>query len=148
VDWVDDVCAALVPFLEFTEEPPPTAEDDSPALLIQNLSGYLGAASAQAGTTITDIQAVGPGPARYSDVLLTDMLGALTSIQDVFDGVKADVDAIDETDPGDILTRLPPALEPLDTIQNLPDPTKALQVDPELSAAADQAPTCQTIGGL
>lgn len=149
VAWVDEVCAGLLPFTEFAEQDPPIDENETdPEVLVQGLSDYLGDASAQAGSAITAIEAVGPGPARYSDELVTGMVEALTTFQNVFDDIKTDVDAIDATDPDDIITNLPTAIEPLDTLDDLPDPAKVLRADPELSAAADQAPTCQQIGGL
>lgn len=149
VAWVDEVCAGLLPFTEFAEQDPPIDENETdPEVLVQGLSGYLGDASAQAGSAITNIQAAGPGPARYSDELVAGMVEALTTFQNVFDDIKTDVDAIDATDPNDIITNLPTAIEPLDDLDDLPDPAKVLRADPELSAAADQAPTCQRIGGL
>ncbi len=145
VAWVDDVCGALLPFIETASVQPSLNTSGSPDQLVQGLSDYLGEASTAAGSAIEGMRAAGPSPVEQGDQLVAGLTEALTTFQTTFDSTKARLDAVDTSDPAELATALPEAIAPLEDLANVPDPTDQLESNSELDAAAEQAPNCQQI---
>ncbi len=143
VTWVDDVCGALLPFIQTTSTPPQLGSSGNLATTVQEISDYFGQAGTSAGAAIAGMAAAGPSPVAGGDAVVARLTRALMTFQTLFGEAQERIDAIDRTDPQSLATGLPAAIEPL--LANLPDPTTDLRDNPELDRAAEQAPNCQQI---
>lgn len=146
--WVDEVCGSLLPFIETAATPPQLDASGDPATILLGLSGYLGEASAAAGSAIDGMRAAGPSPVAGGDELVTGLTGTLTTFQTTLDGARTQVDALDTSDPLALLDTLPAAVAPLEQLADLPDPTAGMQSSPELDQASELSANCQQIEQL
>jgi hypothetical protein len=145
VVWVDQVCGALLPFIQTASEEPPLSNSSDPAELVKGLSTYLGKASDAAGTAVDGMKAAGPSPIKDGDKLVSGLSDTLGTFQKTFGGVKSDIDKLDTSDPLKLASALPNAIGPLAELSNLPNPTADFQSNPELEAASKKAAKCQEI---
>jgi hypothetical protein len=145
VQWVDGVCGALLPFVRTAGTPPQLTAAPDPAALAKSIGDYLAQGAGAADSAITGIARVGPSPVAGGDEVVTRLTGTLTTFRTSFQNAKAQVDAVDTTDPQALATELPKAVAPLQQLANMPDPTVDLQTNPELQRASAQAPNCQQI---
>jgi hypothetical protein len=145
VAWVDQVCGALLPFIETASTEPPLSNSSDPEQLVKGLSTYLGKASDAAGSAIDGMKAAGPSPIDQGDELVSGLTEALTTFKNTFGDVKTDIDKIDTSDPVQLATKLPDAIGPLESLSNIPDPTAKIKSNKELDAAAEKAANCQKI---
>lgn len=145
VRWTDGVCGALLPFVRTAGKPPQLTAAGDPAALARSISGYLGEGAAAADSALTGIAQVGPSPVAGGDQVVTRLTGTLTAFRTSFQTAKAQVDAVDTTDPQALRTELPKAVEPLQSLATMPDPTVDLMTNPELEAASRQAPHCRQV---
>lgn len=144
VGWVDDVCDALLPFIEAAAMPQLDTTGD-PATLVEGFGEYLDKAGSSADSAISGMADVGPSPVAGGDEIVTRLTETLTIFRTSFQDAKAKLDAVDTTDPQSLATELPAAIAPLQKLADLPDPTAGLQASAELDAASKQAPNCQQI---
>jgi hypothetical protein len=144
VAWVDQVCAALVTFAEGPGEPPEISPSSSPEQAIGQLTDYLGKASDTATTAIDGIRAAGPSPVAGGDEFAAQMTEVLTTVKTTFDSTREQFENLDPSDPSALLEGLG-ALTTPEGLEDLEDPSTALQRSPELAAAAQQAPKCQEL---
>jgi hypothetical protein len=144
VAWVDDVCGSLLPFVKASTAQPQIDASD-PAAAVKGLSAYLGAAVASIDESLAGLKAAGPSPVEGGDEVVTALTGALTTFRTSFKDAQTQIDAVDATDPTQVVTALPKALEPLEKLSALGDPTADLKSNPELDRAAQKAPNCQTL---
>jgi hypothetical protein len=145
VAWVDQVCGALLPFIETASQEPPLNNSSDPDELVKGLSTYLGKASDAAGTAIDGMKAAGPSPIDQGDELVSGLTDALSTFQTTFGGVKTDIDKLDTSDPLELASKLPTVIGPLENLSNIPDPTAKIKSNAELDAAAEKAANCQKI---
>ena len=138
VAWVDQVCGALIPFVEAATTEPPL-DSSNPNELVTGLSTFFGTVGDAAGTAAEGVQAAGPSPVDGGDELVTNLTTTLTSIQTSFNGAK---EAIDSS--GGDPTALTEALAPLEQLST-EDPTADIYNNPELNAAAEQAANCNQL---
>lgn len=144
VAWVDDVCGALLPFVE-TASTQPDINPSDPVAAVEGLSDYLGQAVDGLDSAIDGMAAAGPSPVDGGDEVVERLTEALTSFRTSFADAKTAVDAVDTSDTLGLVEALPKAVEPLEAIANVEDPTADLRNNPELNAAAEQAPNCQQL---
>jgi hypothetical protein len=142
VAWVDQVCGALIPLTEATKNPPQVTGND-PEKYIDSLSQTFEALGTAAGTGLDELNKVGPSPTPSGDKVVAQLKTTLTALQTTATDAKEGFDKIDLNDPSS-LTKLEDTLSKSD-LTNLPDPTKDIQADPELDAAAKQAANCKKI---
>lgn len=148
IGWVDQVCGALLPFIQTASVPPQLDPASDPATLLLGLSTYLGGASTSAGAAIDAMAAAGPSPVAGGDELVTGLTGTLTTFQTTLDGAKTQIDALDPNNPLALIETLPAAVAPLEQLSNLPDPTAGLQSSPELDQASELAANCKKVEQL
>ena len=146
VAWVDRVCGSLLPFIKIGATPPAINSSD-PKAAIKGLSGYLGKAVSALDEALAGLKQAGPSPVKGGDEGVTALTGALTTFRKSFQDAKTKLDAVDPNDLGQLATALPAALEPLQSLSDLPDPTADLKGSPELDAAAKKAPNCKALPG-
>jgi hypothetical protein len=144
VTWADSVCKGLQPFVDVATLQP-SIDPADPVASLKSLSNYLGTAVSTLDSVIDDISAVGPAPTRSGDEAVTKLTGALKQYRSIFVGVRTDVDAVDPTDPRDLVTALPAAVAPLEKLQDLGNPLADLENDPELDRAITTAPSCKKL---
>ncbi len=146
VAWVDRVCGSLLPFVKIGASPPDINSSD-PKAAITGLSSYLGKAVTALDGALAGLKQAGPAPIKGGDEGVTALTGALTTYRKSFQDAKTQLDAVDPNDVSQLATALPAALEPLQSLSDLPDPTSDLKGSPELDAAAKQAPNCKALPG-
>jgi hypothetical protein len=142
VAWVDQVCGALVPLVDATKTPPDFNSSD-PDKLLEGLSKTFDSLSTGAGSALDGLNKVGPSPTPNGDKVVEQLKTTLTALQKTSSDAKQGIDKINLNDPSS-LGELEKTLSSSD-LENLPDPTKDLQSDPELEAASKQAPNCKKI---
>jgi hypothetical protein len=145
VHWVDGVCGALLPFVKTAGTPPQLNGATDPTALAKGISDYLGQGASAADSAITGMAGVGPSPVAGGDDVITRLTQTLTTFRASFQDAKAQVDAVDTSNPQTLRTELPKAVAPLQQLASMPDPTVDLQTSPELERASAQAPNCQQV---
>lgn len=146
VAWADQVCGAMLDFVTATGQQPDIDPSAQPDEVLQGLSEYLGAASTAAGTTAESVRAAGPAPVDNGEDIANQLVETFTTIETTFEGVQTNIENIDASDPTALSTELPEAFAEFENLSSqLGDPTSDLNSNPELNAAAEQAPNCQQI---
>jgi|GEM_PF-1887697 len=146
VTWVNDICGALLPFVATASTDPEIDPTDTEAA-IESLSEYLGDAVSSLDGALSGMDAAGASPVEGGDEIVDRLGEALTTFRDSFANAKVDVDAVDSSDPQQLLEALPAAVAPLQELSSFPDPTVDLRNNAELDAAAQQAPSCRELSG-
>ncbi len=146
VAWVDGVCGSLLPFVKAASTEPAIDPSD-PKAAIKGLSTYLGKAVSTLDTALTGLKKAGPAPVDGGDQVVATLTGALTKFRTSFQDAKTKIDAVDPTDLAQVASALPAAVQPLQELSNLPDPTADLKSTPELDRAAQKAPNCKSLPG-
>lgn len=144
VEWMDDVCGALVPFLEAATDQPQLDTSD-PVGTVEGISTYLGKVAASLDKALAQLKAAGPSPVVGGDKLVSRVAGALTTFKTTVTDAKTKIDAIDASDPQQLANDLPEAVAGLQELANFPDPTADLKANPELDRAAAKAPNCKKL---
>lgn len=144
VAWTDSVCGALLKFGEAAKKQP-TFDSSDPASAVNALDGYLGNLVTAANSSIDSIKAAGPSPVKGGDEFATGLTRSLTDVKTSFQAARDQIAEIDTADPASIATALPAAIEPLNKIDQLPDPLDSVQGNAELDAAAAKAPNCKAL---
>lgn len=139
VAWVDQVCGAMIPFVEAASSPPSYGATSDPDELSDSLGTYLGDLGDAAGTAAREVEALGPAPVDGGEEIANNLTTTLTSIETSF-GDASDTLASGSNDP----SALTDALAPLEQLATN-DPTADLNNNAELNAAAQQAANCQQL---
>lgn len=140
--WTDQMCAAVLPFVRTATTPPPTAAD--PAATTRGISDYLGRSTSALDGTLEKLQGLGAAPVDDGDVVSTRLRDSLTGIRTAFATSKAQVDALDTSDPATLRQKLPQALAPVSRLQS--DTALAgLTSNAELSAASQSSANCRAL---
>jgi hypothetical protein len=144
VAWMDEVCTALLPAVDTMSKRPALASSD-PAATVKGIATFLDESSTAVDGAITGMAAAGPSPIAGGDQAVTALTETLTTFRDTAREAKTKIDAIDTSDPRELVTALPQAVEPLRKLANLPNPAGELESNPELDRAAAQAQACQKV---
>ncbi|WP_158848141.1 hypothetical protein [Saccharothrix deserti] len=144
VAYMDKVCTAVAAFTAVPKTPPKLDAND-PAKLKADMAVYMGQMADAFSQTATKLREVGPSPMPGGTEQVEKMAVTFTDIAKNFTDAKAAIEAADANDPvgglqaaGEAITRLNDFVEPL----------KQLEASPELSAAAEQAASCQNLTTL
>jgi hypothetical protein len=147
VAWTDKLCGSLLPTVKALASEPQIGQSD-PASTVKGLSAYFGGAVSSLDESLSGIDAAGPSPIADTDPVVAKLKQTLRTLRSTFAEAKTAVDKVDPNNPADLATALPEALAPLANLGALGDPTAGLKTNPELKAAAAQAPNCQEINKL
>jgi len=140
VTWANDFCGAVVTFQEASKKQP-QIDPSSPKKALAGLRTYLDDFTAALDKAIADLKAAGPAPTPSGDAAVTALTDYLTSAKTSFAKAQSALDQASTSDPSSITS----AIEPLQSLTTPPDALKNLSSDPELDAAAAQAPNCKTL---
>jgi hypothetical protein len=140
VTWADDFCGAVVTFQEASKKQP-QIDPSSPKKALAGLRTYLNDFTAALDKAVADLEAAGPAPTPSGDAAVKALTDYLTSAKEAFAKAQASLDKASTSDPSSIMT----AIQPLQSLTTPPDALKNLSSDPELDAAAAQAPNCKTL---
>jgi hypothetical protein len=140
VAWADDFCGAVVTFQQASKKQP-QIDPSSPKKALAGLRTYLDEFTVALDKAVADLEAAGPAPTPSGDAAVTALTDYLTSAKKSFVKAQDALDQADTNDPQSILT----AMEPLQSLATPPDALRNLSSDPELDAAAAQAPNCKTL---
>jgi hypothetical protein len=144
VAWTNQVCGALSGFTRAATTSPQINPAD-PEAAVQELNRYLGATSDELQRSLTELDAVGPSPVEGGDGYVGRLGEALRGIRSGFDAARAQLAAVDVSDPAQFATAVPAALAPLQELRNLPAPTDGMRATEELAAASEQAESCRQL---
>jgi hypothetical protein len=147
VAWMDQVCGVMLPLTVA----PAGAEFDpgqTPEETLNQLRETVTKGAAAMETAIDGLGAVGPSPITGGDEFVQQMSTTLGTAKTAFDGVAQKLEDVDPNDPAGFATAFSD-LATTEGLEGLEDPGKALKTNPELEAAAEQAPKCQqlNVGG-
>ena len=144
VAWTNEVCGALSGFTRAATTGPRIDQADRVAA-VQEVSRYLGSTSEELQRSLTALDAVGPSPVEGGDEYVGRLRDALRGIRTGFDSARAQLAAIDVSDPAELATAVPAAVAPLQELGNLPDPTEGMRTNEELRAASERAGNCREL---
>lgn len=140
VTWADDFCGAVLTFQQASTKQP-QIDPSSPKKALAGLRTYIDDFTAALDKAVADLKAAGPSPTPSGDAAVTALTEYLTSAKASFVKARSTLDQADTSDPSSILA----AMEPLQSLAAPPDALKNLTSDPELDAAAAQAPNCKKL---
>ena len=141
VAYVDQVCAAASGFANAAKTPPKLDATD-PVKLKADMSAYMGQLGDAFTRSATDLRAIGPSPVAGGDEQVAKMATTFDEVAKVFTDAKAQIAQADAADPSGGLQA---AGEAIAKLTEFAEPLKDLRTSPELLAAAEKAPKCQSI---
>jgi hypothetical protein len=145
VAWSNDVCGALLPFVEGVANAQPDLNPSDPTAAVTGLQNFLDAAVTGAQASLTDLEDTPPSPVEGGDEFVTNLRSALTQFRDGLEMARSELEGVDPANPQSVAAALPAALTALQGLENVPNPAAGLESNPELQAAGEEAPNCQTI---
>jgi len=147
VAWMDQVCGVLLPLSQAPAGANALDPGATPDEAFKQFQEYLDEGAATMGTAIDGLQAAGPSPVEGGDAFVQQMSETLGKAKTAIESTAQELEGADPSDPDSFLT----ALSGLSAegLEGLEDPEKAFTANPELEAAARQAPKCQqlNVGG-
>ncbi|MCO1654203.1 hypothetical protein [Pseudonocardia humida] len=143
VAWMDQVCGALTPLTEAPTDPG-VGSSTSPEQAFEQLQGYLAKGGDAMGTAIDGLAAAGPSPIEGGDELVQKMTTTLNTAKTALDSTAQQLEGVDPNDPEALFTALG-SLTSAEGLEGLDDPTAGFEANPELEAAAEQAPNCRQL---
>ncbi|WNV91728.1 hypothetical protein [Umezawaea sp. Da 62-37] len=141
IAYMDRVCAATSEFAGAAKSPPALDTTD-PAKLKSDMAAHMGQLAGAFGKSAADLRAIGPAPVAGGDEQVAKMATTFDEVAQVFTDAKAKVEAADAADPNGGLQA---ASEAIGKLAEFSVPLKDLETSPELLAAAEKAPRCQSI---
>ncbi|PRY46216.1 hypothetical protein [Umezawaea tangerina] len=141
VAYMDKVCAATSEFAG-TAKSPPALDTTDPVKLKADMAAYMGQLADGFGKSAADLRSVGPAPVAGGDEQVAKMATTFDEVAKVFTDAKAKVEAADAADPSGGLQA---ASDAIGKLAEFTVPLKDLETSPELLAAAEKAPKCQSI---
>ncbi|MFC4943247.1 hypothetical protein [Pseudonocardia sp. GCM10023141] len=144
VTWTNDVCGALTGFARSAAAQPKINKDD-PAGAVRLLSTYFSSTAAALQDAITGLDSAGPAPVTGGDDFVGRLKTTLTSIHSSFTDAGTRLSGVDSSSPEALAAALPAVVAPLQSLSSLADPTRGLESNDALRAAAEQAPNCKQL---
>lgn len=144
VNWTNDVCGALAGFTR-TASNPPKIDPADPAAAVRVFGDYLRSTATALQDTVKGIDAAGPAPVAGGDEYVGRLKTTLSSIRTSFEDAGGRLAKVDTSSPEALAAALPAVVSPLQNLGSLADPTKGLESNSELRAAAEQAPNCKQL---
>ncbi|MFD0199757.1 MULTISPECIES: hypothetical protein [Saccharothrix] len=144
VAYMDKVCTATASFASVTRTPPQIDPND-PAKGKADMAVYMGQMAEAYNQPATKLREVGPSPVAGGDQQVEQMAATFAGIAKNFTDAKAAIEAADANDP---VGGLQAAGEAITRLDELVAPLKQLESVPELAAASQKAPACQSLRRL
>ncbi|GAA0943919.1 hypothetical protein GCM10009559_41000 [Pseudonocardia zijingensis] len=145
VEWVDQICGSLLPYLKAAGSPPKPGEAPDAQTLVRNISGYLTETEESASSAIDGMTAAGPAPVAGGDEIVGRLRSTLETMQASLRDARSRIERVDINDRQALLREVPAAIESVERLANTPGPLSDLQSSPELAQAGQEAAGCRQI---
>ena len=152
VQWTDSVCSALIPVVNRIGSPP-EFDLTAPVATQQAYSSYLAEAQTQAKRALEIVSSAGSPPVEGGEQIANDVRSDITDINDDLADAKTQVDQADPNNVTAIGRAVVAASNVLGALANNAQALGALDGNPRLDAAFEQASSCtqlreiKTFGG-
>jgi hypothetical protein len=144
IAWTDTVCGALVPITESLMNPPgldPTALAATRDAYVT----YLTRAQGAADTALQDVTTAGPAPVDDGQQVADEVQKQLTDLRDDLADARTQLEQADVNDATAIGQAVVAAGNVVGAVGNNAQALSALDGNPRLDAAFEQAPSCQRL---
>jgi hypothetical protein len=152
VQWTDSVCSALAPVVNKIGAPP-EFDLTAPGATQQAYSVYLAEAHAEAKRALESVSSAGSPPVEGGEQIANEVRSDIVDISDDLAEAKTQVDQADPNNVAAIGRAVVGASNVLGALANNAQALGALDGNPRLDAAFEQAPSCEqlreikTLGG-
>lgn len=143
VVWAGRLCSALSP-LSGLRNLRPDINPNDPAASKESLSRFFDDTQARIGESMTGLEQVGPSPISGGDDVAAKVRGGLERLGTSFGNARAEVEAVDPTDPIELGAKLPDILNGLAAASTDPD-LAAIRGDQALNDAIGKSPSCSML---
>ena len=147
VAWTDSVCGALVPVAESLLSPP-ELDVTAPAATREAYLAFLARSEAAADAALEDVAAAAPSPVPDGQQVADDVRAQLTDLRDDLRDARAQLEQADPDDAVGIGRSVVAAGNVVGAVGNSAQALSALDGDPRLDAAFDQAQSCQRLRSI
>lgn len=144
VQWTDSVCGALVPVTESLASPP-EFDLTAPAATRDAYLTYLTQAQAATDQALENIAAAGPAPVDGGEQVTEEVRSDVTELRDDLADARSQLEQAGADDPAAIGRSVVAAGNVVGAVANNTQALSALDGNPRLDAAFDQAESCQRL---
>jgi hypothetical protein len=145
VAWAGRLCSAMVP-LAAIRNGTPRVDPNDPAATRDSLSRFFSSATDRADQAIIGLRAAGPSPTRAGAQAARRLDEALHRARAAYAQARDRIERVNPGDPFGMGTQLPAILRDL-TAATADPQFGAMGIDPVLSSAIKQAPSCALLPG-
>jgi hypothetical protein len=145
VAWAGRLCSAMVP-LSAIRDGAPRVDPNDPAATRDSLSRFFSTATERTGQAIAGLRAAGPSPTPAGAQAARRLDEALHRARAAYAQARDRVERVNPSDPFGMGTQLPAILRDL-TAATADPQFGAMGIDPVLSSAIKQAPSCTLLPG-
>lgn len=147
VAWTDSVCGALVPVAESLLNPP-EFDVTTPAATREAYVSYLARSEAAADAAVQGVAAAGPAPVDNGQQVADTVRGQLTDLRNDLGEARTRLEQGDPNDAVGIGRSVLAAGNVVGAVGNSAQALSALDGNPQLDAAFDQAQSCQRLRSI
>jgi hypothetical protein len=147
VAWTDSVCGALVPVAESLVNPP-GFDVTAPAATREAYLAYLANAESATDTAAQQVAAAGPAPVDGGEQVTEDVRAQLTDLSDDLADARNQIEQADPNDATAVGRFAVAAGNVVGAVGNTAQALQALDGDPRLDAAFEQAASCQQLRSI
>ncbi|MDQ3764187.1 MAG: hypothetical protein M3460_22175 [Actinomycetota bacterium] len=147
VRWTDSVCSALVPVVDRLGAPP-AFDLTAPAATRQAYSTYLAEAQAAAERALESVSAAGSPPVEGGEQIANEVRSDIAELRDDLADARTQVDQADPNNAVAFGRAVVAASNVLGALANNAQALGALDGNPRLDAAFEQAQSCQQLRAI
>ncbi len=144
VAWTDTVCGALTPVAESMADPP-EFDLGAPAATRQAYVSYVTEAQAAVDRALEGVSAAGPAPVDDGGQVTEEVRSDLTELRDDLGDARTQLEQADPADPSAIGRSVVAAGNLVGALGNRAQALSALDGNPRLDAAFEQAQSCERL---
>ncbi len=144
VQWTDSVCSALVPVVDRIGSPP-EFDLTAPAATQQAYSGYLAEAQAETKRALDSVSSAGLPPVEGGEQIANEVRSDIRDIGDDLADAKKQIDQADPNSVAAIVRAVVAAGNVVGALANNAQALGALDGNPRLDAAFEQARSCEQL---
>lgn len=144
VQWTDSVCGALVPVTESLASPP-GFDLTAPAATRDAYLAYLTQAQTATDQALENLAAAGPAPVDDGEQVTEEVRSDVTELRDDLADARTQLEQADADNPAAIGASVVAAGNIVGAVANSAQALSALDGNPRLDAAFEQAESCQRL---
>jgi hypothetical protein len=144
VAWTNSVCGAVVPVAESLVNPP-AFDVTAPAATRDGYLEYLGNARAATDTALQQVTAAGSAPVDGGEQVAKEVRDQLTELRDDLTDARNQIEQADPNDATAVGRFAVAAANVVGAVGNTAQALSALDGNPQLDAAFEQAQSCQQL---